>query len=241
MEKTDGTANEGKAEVEEYLQNVERYLADLWNKLREHLRDPKFLVEVLALVGLGTYTYFTIRMYSANKQSADAATSAAKTAEQTMRLDQRAWIAVTAINSKQPPQINQKFAYSVHFIDTGKTPASNVVVYPGDELIDKGQKPNFSISTPVRLGVLSPGSERTYENGPVPATRKISTMTGGDLAVLRTKTLSIHGKITYDDIFGCHHWITYCASLKDDWSGYVFCAENNDTDPVDQPCHRKTE
>ena len=40
--------------------------------------------------------------------------------EQTMRLDQRAWVAVTAVNSKQPPQIKQRFTYSVHFIDTGK-------------------------------------------------------------------------------------------------------------------------
>ncbi len=174
-------------------------------------------------------------MYYANRDAANAATSAAKTAEQTMRLDQRAWIAVTAVNSKQPPQINEKLLYSVHFIDTGKTPATNVVIHPGDELLNKNQQPNFSAEiTPVRLGILSPGSERTYENGPVPTTRTVSTMTKDDLAFLRTKTLSIHGKITYDDIFGCHHWITYCAYLKDDWSGYSFCPENNDTDSAEQ-------
>ncbi len=156
--------------------------------------------------------------------------------EQTMRLDQRAWVAVTAVNSKQPPQIKQRFTYSVHFIDTGKTPASNVVIHAGDELLDKGQQPNFSLDTPVRLGVLSPGSERTFENGPVPTTRAVNTMTEADLAVLKVKTLSIHGKITYDDIFGCHHWITYCSVLKDDWSGYAFCSENNDTDPQEKTC-----
>jgi hypothetical protein len=152
------------------------------------------------------------------------------------KLDERAWVAVTAVNGTGP-EADKKFMYSVHFVDTGKTPARSVVIHPGDELAPRGQNPNFSVETgAVRLGVLSPSSERTYDNGPIPPTRNIQTMTKQDLDILRTKTLYVHGKITYDDIFGCHHWITYCAYLKDDWSGYAFCSEGNDTDLQRQAC-----
>jgi hypothetical protein len=152
------------------------------------------------------------------------------------KLDERAWVAVTSVNGTGL-EAGKKFTYSVHFVDTGKTPARNVVIHPGDELAPRGQTPNLSVEMgAVRLGVLSPSSERTYDNGPIPPTRNIQTMMKEDLDVLRTKTLYVHGKITYDDIFGCHHWIAYCAYLKDDWSGYAFCSEGNDTDLQDRHC-----
>jgi hypothetical protein len=218
---------------------IEAFLNELKGNFTKALKDPKFLLEIVVFIVIGIYTFFTILMYCANKQSADAATGAANTAERTMRLDQRAWVAVTAVNSKTALAVDQTFTYSVHFIDTGKTPASNVIVHPGDELLEKGQPPNLSVdSGPVRLGILSPGSERTIDKGLVPDTRRPKTLTKEDLDVLKTKTLSVHGKITYDDIFGCHHWITYCAYLKDDWTGYAFCNVNNDTDPIEQSCQR---
>jgi hypothetical protein len=198
---------------------------------QERIRRRTFELEAVGLFVLVLYTVFTGFMSCSNKKAADAAASGARTADRTMRLDQRAWIAVTAVNGTKP-ELNKKFTYSVHFVDTGKTPASNVVIHPGDEMLPQGKLPNFSAGTEpaVRLGVLSPGSERTYDNGPVPPTRKIQTMTKEDLAALKAVTLSVHGKITYDDIFGRHHWITYCVYLRDDWSGYSFCSENNDTD-----------
>jgi hypothetical protein len=74
-----------------------------------------------------------------------------KLTEQTMRLDERAWVAVTAVSGTRP-EIRKKITYSVHFIDTGKTPASNVIVHPGDELLTRGKLPTFAIeTTPVRL------------------------------------------------------------------------------------------
>src|SRR5450631_1132656 len=48
---------------------------DWWDK-------SKRWVEIAGLILLGVYTAYTIKMYHANKKSADAATSAANTAEE---------------------------------------------------------------------------------------------------------------------------------------------------------------
>jgi hypothetical protein len=111
-------------------------------------------------------------------------------------------------------------------------------VYPGEELIAKNQQPNFSDETkPKRLGVLSPGSERTYENI-IPMRDLSPELTKVAIDYLRTQTLSIHGTITYDDIFGCHHWVTYNAFLSDDWREYSFSPDHNDTDHEYEPCRK---
>lgn len=229
--------NETETHKDKSTAELEKCLRYFKIRIVRSARDPKFILEIVTLIIFVIYAIYTGRMYYANRDAADAATSAAKTADQTMRLDERAWVAVTAVNSKEPPQLNHRFTFSVHFVDTGKTPARNVIVHPNNELLAKGQRADFSPDPkPERLGVLSPGSDRTIENGLDPTTIGASGMTKSGLDYLKTRTLSVHGTITYDDIFGCHHWITYCATLKDDWSGYSFCSENNDTDPI-QSCH----
>jgi hypothetical protein len=129
--------------------------------------------------------------------------------------------------------------FAVHFTNTGRSPARNIVVYPGEEILQKNQSPNFSNETKqIRLGVLSPGSERTYENY-IPMKDGNLKLTQIAIDFLKTRVLSVHGKITYDDIFGCSHWVTYAAYLREDWSGYSFYAEHNDTDNDYQPCQNK--
>jgi len=52
---------------------------------------------------------------------------------------------------------------------------------------------------------------------------------------LDKRTLYVFGRITYDDIFGKHHWVTYCLRLSDDRTQYQFCEEHNDTDSIENP------
>jgi len=208
-----------------------------WEKFKD-------AVEMIGIAVLIVYTIFTIKMYFVNKKAAqaaeDAATAASRAvdmAKKTMMLDERAWVAVPAVNGVKPG-VGQKMKYTVHFINTGKSPARNVVIYQGDELLAIEQQPNFSKETkPIRLGVLSPGSERTFESyiGMADQTPELNAM---GIEFLKQRTLSIHGRVTYDDIFGCHHWITYAAYMRDDWSGYSFYPKHNDTDS-DQPCDNK--
>ncbi len=58
---------------------------DWWDKNKRY-------VEIGGAILLAVYTFFTIKMYCANKQAADAATSAAKTAANELDLSERPWI-----------------------------------------------------------------------------------------------------------------------------------------------------
>ncbi|MGB8542747.1 MAG: hypothetical protein WCD49_14030 [Candidatus Acidiferrales bacterium] len=192
-----------------------------------------------AVVAACLYAAIAAWQGSEMRKASIAATRAANTADKTMVLDERAWVAVTAINGTKP-EIGKKLTFTVHFIDTGKSPARNLVVHPGDEILDYGATPNFSNEgNEVRLGILSPGSERTYENF-IPMTNGNQELAKDGVDYLKKHVLSIHGRITYDDIFGCSHWITYAGYLKPDWSGYAFYPDHNDTDNDYQPCQEQS-
>jgi hypothetical protein len=205
---------------------------------------------IVTFVTLLVVAAYTLASYGQWQEMHDATVATGKAAQAARdgviqstvatRLDQRAWVTVTAVNGAKP-EVGHRLNFTVHFVDTGRTPAINVVVHPGDEILDTGKSPNLSLEhSAIRLGILSPGSEREYDNEPRKNGTETFELGEPDLAVLKTKTLSVHGKLTYDDIFGCHHWVTYSTYLKPDWSGYAFYPEGNDTDPVsDKPCHGK--
>jgi hypothetical protein len=193
------------------------------------------LVAWLTLAAVVIYALISACQLYEMRRATNAATKSVNIANQTMLLDERAWVGVPSISGTKP-EVGKKLTFSVHFTNTGKSPARNLIVYPGDEILRKDQSPNFSNETKqVSLGVLSPGSERTYENF-VPMRDGDQELTQVAIDFLKTQVLSVHGKITYDDIFGCHHWVTYAAYLREDWSGYSFYSENNDTDSEYQPC-----
>ena len=71
---------------------------DWWDKVKP-------LVEIGGIVLLAIYTIYTIKMYCANKQAADAATSAAVTAHDALTKSTRPWIAVDSFKSLVPPRV----------------------------------------------------------------------------------------------------------------------------------------
>ena len=60
---------------------------DWWDKIKP-------VLEIAGIGLLAVYTAYTIRMYRANKQSADAATQAADTAHDTLVLSERPWVKI---------------------------------------------------------------------------------------------------------------------------------------------------
>jgi hypothetical protein len=42
-------------------------------------------------------------------------------------------------------------------------------------------------------------------------------------------TLFVHGRMTYDDMFGCAHWTSFCTRLKPDLK-YASYGKHNDAD-----------
>src|SRR5205823_4628268 len=87
-------------------------------KKKQNRRDSiKFWIEIAGLIVLAVYTGFTAMMYSANKKAADAARDAAieakrsrEQAEQSVHLDQRAWVTIHDVSpsdeAKSPWEIS---------------------------------------------------------------------------------------------------------------------------------------
>jgi hypothetical protein len=53
-----------------------------------------------------------------------------------------------------------------------------------------------------------------------------------DLDLITTQKLKVYltGKVTYDDVFREHHWVTFCAFLTPDLLIFMNCPEGNETD-----------
>lgn len=103
----------------------------------------KPFVEVAGVILLAVYTGYTIKMYGANKKSADAAKEAADTAAHQLEVDERPWILFRGSKKYGTPiQISAGKRLSIpgQFMNTGKTPALHVratvfvqIVGPGND------------------------------------------------------------------------------------------------------------
>ena len=84
------------------------------------------------------YTIYTARMYGANEKSANAAKSAAETAQRTLdqsieafRIDERAWVEVEPIKPMlldNNPKFGTTFTCDIYPRNVGKTVATDIVV-----------------------------------------------------------------------------------------------------------------
>jgi hypothetical protein len=176
------------------------------------------------------------------KKSTDAATKAAKAAEEgvafareSAHLDQRAWVAV--IDIKGVPEVGKIFTVNITTKNSGKTFAKNfmmrVVIEP---ITEAGKEPNFSLEESAiaqkepSVSVLAPNGEYTT-NSELRKDRPPHETIQSDLDKIRSDELRIfiHGKLTYDDIFGCGHWSTFCLRLKSDLR-YTNYGKHNDAD-----------
>lgn len=176
-------------------------------KKKDTRKTIKFVVEVVGVAVLIVYTGATVLTYIQIKNQ--------------FRADQRAWIAATVISDD--PQPGKLFTIVLKMKDTGKTPALDVkvctltdfiprpfVIPPLQECKDKdwrkagmivpvGEATLPSIVTPdggLQNGLKVPG------NGLTDA--QFAPFQRGDILPRH------YGKITYVDIFGCHHWLTFC-------------------------------
>jgi hypothetical protein len=102
---------------------------DAAEKKKESREKKRFVVEILTLISVIIYAGLTALMYCSTKQSADAATSAAKTAASQLELAERPW--VTADFEIAGPlvfdQSGAHIAVSIKLRNVGTTPAIHVV------------------------------------------------------------------------------------------------------------------
>ncbi len=143
-----------------------------------------------------------------------------------MRLDQRAWMGITAVSGK--PEEGKPFDISISFKNSGRTPARHVVMYGMYDPSPRGGKPRFPLENSVanKLGEIPPNGDRNFVLHPNQGV-KLSKI---DVDTVLGITVWVHGRLTYDDVFGRPHWLTYCVSMMGDSGVYGFCDEHNESD-----------
>lgn len=101
-------------------------------KVEEELWDKyKPFVEIAGLVILAVYTLYTIKMYCANRQAANAAESAARTAASTLdvfKIEQRPYLVLDTLSWAYPPgTAGKRTTVNVYMKNIGKTPATKMI------------------------------------------------------------------------------------------------------------------
>jgi hypothetical protein len=214
-----------------------------WDKFKDG-------AEIVGICLLAVYTWYSIKMYCANKQAADAARDAAKAAQDSITLarknahfDQRAWLGVSFAPYKSV--LAKPLGMVVHVVDTGKTPARNahgdfatVFLRKSDPF--RGFESNHGTS--VEFGTMMQGTEDTISWLVDPdAPKEIKTLPKVSPSMQIALAggngyLMIFGKIEYDSAFGAHHWIKVCGTSEQaKFTLPKECADYNDVDGNDEP------
>jgi hypothetical protein len=172
---------------------------------------------------------------AAATKAASAVEASVKQARGTFRDDQRAWVHLVDIQGI--PEVGIIFSVDLVAENTGRTFAKNLTMRAVVELItEKEKEPNFSLEgrgaarKESSVSLLAPNFD--YEMAiELRKEAPPHEITQSDLDAIRDGNLTIfvHGKITYDDIFGCAHWTSFCTRLKPDLT-YASYGKHNDTD-----------
>jgi len=197
-----------------------------------------FLTFCVICLLAGIYVFQLKQMH----KSTDAATKAANAAEASVkqakgaaRHDQRAWVAMVDIQGT--PEVGTIFTVNLTALNSGKTFAKNLTVRAVVEVISEERKePDFSLedSSPAQkdssVSLLPPNAEYVTNVEFRKQTPPHEIMQS-DLDAIRRGSLAIfvHGQMTYDDVFGCAHWTSFCTRLKPDLK-YASYGKHNDAD-----------
>src|SRR5271165_170604 len=216
---------------------VEKY--DTANEKQEARDYKRFAVEIVTAVLLFVYTTVAIWQGCSNKKAADAAKSAANTAEKSVvwteksiKIDQRPWLQVIQdIKTPTPDSPLCPFGATLKVTNTGKTPAMHVVSKTVVRVVPNGIYLDF----PYDERIVSWWSWTTgaiFPNEPTPISIRCK-ITPNDYIIYKRKTAYAveYSELTYDDIFGDKHWVRRCNPIASKPGIYTFerCTGYNST------------
>jgi hypothetical protein len=146
-------------------------------------------------------------------------------------LDERPWVVAQRFLLSNEPEEGKMPTVTIWMINTGKTPALNLV--PGSQPFISSSEPPPPLAedpaAPVTsIGVLAPGpTDMHFTTGASPF-HKI----GIDLYKFGSARYYIRAKITYLDVNNVRHWTTICAShaYGRNLAEFEYCSEGNDMD-----------
>ena len=207
----------------------------------------KPLVEIIGIVLLAIYTGYTIKMYRANRDAANAAKDAAKTSGDTFsftqrqfRMEQRPYLSPTPRGAFEIVRNGQKTTSAVAVIDgvyhvlvavdiqnQGRSPAidtkhtnTGYIVGPLEKATDAAMKyrPDYSNAAPSVI---------TMNNTVTPISKEV-TLSKDQYQMLREGTLAFYivGGVQYRDMFSPPiepYESTYCYRLHPDGMPFANC------------------
>jgi hypothetical protein len=206
--------------------------------LNQHWWDrAKPYVEILGVALLAVYTAFTIRMYYANRDAANAATSAATTAKATLdssnvsfKAEERAYVGTTLGEMSNPPICADakglRVCANVHVVNSGRTPAV------GNRLIRYATFGNDAEKTiglmtvppyPRPTGGLFGNIGDQYGTAPTEPVNE----TTADKLVKGEIPIYIYGVDQYFDVFDYYHETGFCFERVPHSTAFIYCDFGN--------------
>ncbi|HWO38902.1 MAG TPA: hypothetical protein VNO32_59770, partial [Candidatus Acidoferrum sp.] len=179
-------------------------------------------------------------------KAANAARSAADTAAESLKADQRAWMKIVYDPTPRISVPHEDVAESLTYVNTGRTPANNIRGIVIVDVFDIGDPPIFDYSpgrgrVALSVGMLFPNEPRTAS---IVATagkkhgNRAADLSPEDTIKIRDKTayVALYGQITYFDVFGHEHFVHFCSARpqatgdKVGSDGRAACAKYNRID-----------
>lgn len=189
-----------------------------WNLRRTTpYQRANIAIMILIFIVTGTYAVFSYLQWDV--------------LQSTLKLDQRAWMGITHIVATG--EIGKPKSISIGFKNTGKTPAKYVNTIMTVDVIKWDAEPDFANikhSHTDSREIVAPQQPitNTYDFTEHPEKQISDTQTLGIIS--GSMRVVVYGIVTYEDIFGIHHWIKYCSSLTGDGKTFSYYHKHNDTD-----------
>ena len=166
-------------------------------------------------------------MVTQEQRLADSASNEAHVSE-------RAWIAAGVQsmpnNTGKVIDVGKLFDLRLTAANTGKTPAINVrtaawKIAVKREKDGKYKEPPFVYGNKdfTGKGIIMPGQSTYSDEQSIMSEEDANKINSGSFR------LYAHGRVEYDDIFGIHHWVTFCAFLLPS-GAWANCPYQNDVD-----------
>jgi hypothetical protein len=166
-------------------------------------------------------------------------------------LDQRAWLSIAM--QATDAIVGQPLTIEGYSSNSGRTYATNArvcvikAVSPNEKQLLPPQSPRFKECRDADWkppGIIAPNSGNLFAVDQVTSAGQTGLdKTSAEWLNSNKEIVWVYGKVTYDDIFGCHHWLTYCfyrastAKINATQFGpphFITC--NNRSPEVDHEC-----
>ena len=192
---------DSEAAMSEYLKKCK----ERWNTERH---EPKFILEIIVAAILLIYTIFTVLMYFANRDAANAAKSAADAAGQTLadnRAIYRPFLVIDSTNTVNRPD-EGSVTYEVLLVNASDIGASNVDI-SCDWFFNGTKFPDRSGRFKSKISSLGGRQKMTPCVGEITGPVVRMVLNGADLAVF------VHGSYGRPGVDGTY---PYCEKLQYD-------------------------